>query len=94
MSVIKGDSSPPGAAAQKGEAGSFCSMPPHGETCGPVLLVTIGGRGMGEFQGRHFRGKIALRTVCWYCRYSVSYRDLEAMTTERGVAVDHSTIYR
>ena len=30
----------------------------------------------------------------WYCRYTVSYRDLEAMMTERGVAVDHSTIYR
>ena len=28
------------------------------------------------------------------CRYAVSYRDLEAMMTERGVAVDHSTIYR
>ena len=26
--------------------------------------------------------------------YTVSYRDLEAMMTERGVAVDHSTIYR
>ena len=30
----------------------------------------------------------------WYCRYPISYRDLEAMMTERGVAVDHSTIYR
>ena len=29
-----------------------------------------------------------------YCRYTVSYRDLESMMTERGVAVDHSTIYR
>ena len=26
--------------------------------------------------------------------YAVSYRDLEAMMTERGVAVDHSTIFR
>ena len=29
-----------------------------------------------------------------YCRYPISYRDLETMMTERGVAVDHSTIYR
>ena len=29
-----------------------------------------------------------------HCRYPISYRDLEAMMTERGVAVDHSTIYR
>ena len=49
---------------------------------------------MSEFKGRHFRGKIVLWAVRWYCRYAVSYRDLEAMMTERGVAVDHSTIYR
>ena len=30
----------------------------------------------------------------WYCRYGVSYRDLEEMMTERGVPVDHTTIYR
>ena len=49
---------------------------------------------MSEFKGRHFRGKIVLWAVHWYCRYAVSYRDLEAMMTERGVAVDRSTIYR
>ena len=49
---------------------------------------------MSEFKGRHFRGEIVLWAVRWYCRYSVSYRDLETMMTERGVAVDHSTIYR
>ena len=30
----------------------------------------------------------------WYCRYGVSYRDLEEMMTARGVPVDHTTIYR
>ena len=31
----------------------------------------------------------------WYCRYGVSYRDLEEMLfTERGAPVDHTTIYR
>ena len=49
---------------------------------------------MSDFKGRHFRGEIVLWAVRWYCRYAVSYRDLEAMMTERGVAVDHSTIYR
>ena len=49
---------------------------------------------MSEFKGRHFRGEIVLWAVRWYCRYAVSYRDLEAMMTERGVAVDHSTIDR
>ena len=49
---------------------------------------------MGEFKGRHFRGEIVLWAVRWYCRYAVSYRDLEAMIPKRGVTVDHSTIYR
>ena len=49
---------------------------------------------MSDFKGRHFRGEIVLWAVRWYCRYPISYHDLEAMMTERGVAVDHSTIYR
>ena len=49
---------------------------------------------MSDFKGRHFRGEIVLWTVRWSCRYAVSYRDLEAMMTERGIAVDHSTNYR
>ena len=49
---------------------------------------------MSDFKGRHFRLEIVLWAVRWYCRYPISYRDLEAMMTERGVAVDHSTIYR
>jgi IS6 family transposase len=32
--------------------------------------------------------------VRWYLRYALSYRDLEEMMMERGIAVDHSTIYR
>lgn len=38
--------------------------------------------------------EIILWAVRWYCRYGVSYRDLEEMMTERGVPVDHTTIYR
>lgn len=30
----------------------------------------------------------------WYCRFSLSYRDVEELTQERGLRVDHSTIYR
>src|SRR5919112_90988 len=35
-----------------------------------------------------------LLCVRWYCRYSLSYRDLEGMMRERGLAVDHVTIFR
>jgi IS6 family transposase len=45
------------------------------------------------FSGRHFPKEVILWAVRWYCRYGVSYRDLEEMLTERGVAVDHTTIY-
>ncbi len=37
---------------------------------------------------------MVLWAVRWYCRYGVSYRDLEQMTGERDVSVNHSTIYR
>ena len=49
---------------------------------------------MNDFKGRHFEGEVVLWAVRWYCRYPISYRDLESMMTERGVAVDHSTIIR
>jgi len=52
------------------------------------------GRAVSGFKGRHFQGEIVLWAVRWYCRYGVSYRDLEQMMAERGVSVDHSTIYR
>jgi transposase, IS6 family len=32
--------------------------------------------------------------VRWYLRYSLSYRDLEEMMRERGLSLDHTTIYR
>ncbi|MCA1628634.1 MAG: IS6 family transposase, partial [Acidobacteria bacterium] len=28
-----------------------------------------------------------------YCRYQLSYRDLEEMMRERGLAVDHTTVW-
>jgi transposase-like protein len=49
---------------------------------------------MSDFKWRHFEGEIILWGVRWYCRYGISYRDLEQMMGERGVPVDHSTIYR
>src|SRR5512135_1207538 len=35
-----------------------------------------------------------LLCVRWYLRYTLSYRDLEEMMRERGLQVDHTTIYR
>jgi transposase-like protein len=46
------------------------------------------------FKWRHFEGQIILLCVRWYLRYCLSYRDLEEMMAERGLQVDHTTIYR
>ncbi len=46
------------------------------------------------FKWRHFEKDIILLNVRWYLRYALSYRDLEEMMLERGVKVDHTTIYR
>jgi IS6 family transposase len=32
--------------------------------------------------------------VRWYLRYNLSYRDIEELLVERGVEVDHVTVYR
>jgi len=46
------------------------------------------------FKWRHFEPEIILLCLRWYLRYSLSYRDLEEMMIERGLSVDHTTIYR
>ncbi len=46
------------------------------------------------FKWRHFQSDIILLGVRWYLRYALSYRDLEEMMLERGLHVDHTTIYR
>ena len=47
-----------------------------------------------SFKWRHFEPTIILLCVRWYCRYQLSYRDLEEMMDERGLSVDHSTVWR
>ena len=46
------------------------------------------------FKYRHYEAEIILLCVRWYLRSSLSYRDLEEMMVERGLCVDHTTIYR
>src|SRR3546814_11341811 len=49
---------------------------------------------MTDCKWRHVQGDVILWAVRLYCRYPISYRDLEEMLAERGIAVDHTTIYR
>ena len=46
------------------------------------------------FKWRHFEPQIILCAVRWYLRYSLSYREVQELLEERGVHVDHSTIWR
>src|SRR5258706_13446442 len=46
------------------------------------------------FKWRQLQAEIILLCVRWYLRYPLSNRDLEEMMLERGLHVDHTTIYR
>jgi transposase, IS6 family len=46
------------------------------------------------FRGFRFPAGVILWAVRWYPRFPISYRDLERMLADRGVAVDHTTLDR
>jgi IS6 family transposase len=46
------------------------------------------------FKGRQFTAEIILWAVRWYLQFSISYRDLERMFADRGIQVDHTTLFR
>ncbi len=48
---------------------------------------------LAPFKWRHFQAEIILLCVRWDLRYPLSYRDLEEMMRERGLHIDHTTIY-
>jgi transposase, IS6 family len=47
-----------------------------------------------DFKWRKFEGEIILWAVRWYCKYVISYRNLQEMIAERGIDVYPSTLYR
>jgi hypothetical protein len=42
-------------------------------------------RNSNPFKWRHFEPTIILLCVRWYCRFQLSYRDVEEMLRERGL---------
>jgi len=46
------------------------------------------------FAGFRFPPEVISLAVRWYLRYGLSYRDVEELLAERGITVDHVTIYR
>ena len=51
-------------------------------------------RASAPFKWRHHAPDVILLRVRWHCRYPLSHHDLEEMMRERGLAVDHVTIFR
>ena len=46
------------------------------------------------FKGRHFDREIVVLCVRWYLSFKLSFRDLVAMMSERGIGMAHTTILR
>jgi hypothetical protein len=46
------------------------------------------------FAGFCFPPDVIVLVVHWYLRFRLSYRDVEELLAERGIEVDHTTIYR
>ena len=44
--------------------------------------------------GYRFPREVIAVAVRWYLRYGLSYRDVQELLAERGVTVDHVTVYR
>ena len=57
----------------------------------PVVLPSFD---RSAFAGYRFPPEVILLAVRWYLRYGLSYRDVEELLAERGIEVDHVTIYR
>ena len=50
--------------------------------------------GQSAFAGFRFSAEVIVVAVRWYQRYNLSYRDAEELLLERGVEVDHVTVFR
>ena len=48
----------------------------------------------GLFKWRQFEPEVILLAVGWYLRFSLSYRDVEELLAERGLLVDHVTVWK
>jgi transposase, IS6 family len=58
---------------------------------GPDLPIQLPNSAFAGFQ---FPAEVILLSVRWYLHYGFSYRDLEELLAERGIEVDHVTLFR
>jgi transposase-like protein len=46
------------------------------------------------FRKRQFEPMVIVTCVRWYLRFNLSLRDVEELMAERGLSVDHTTVWR
>ena len=59
-----------------------------------VQSASPSGPPRSAFAGFRFPSDVIVLAVRWYLRFGLSYRDVEELLAERGVQVDHVTVYR
>jgi IS6 family transposase len=59
-------------------------------TCRPCPAPVL----WSAFVGDRLPADVIVLAVRWHLRFGLSYRDVEALVVERGVEVDHVTVYR
>jgi hypothetical protein len=62
-----------------------------GEACSPPKPCPAEGFGVCRVRFPH---EVIVVAVRWYLRYGLSYRDVGELLLERGVEVDHVTVFR
>ena len=80
------------------QSGGHCCVDPravrlHGRTIWSGEINTSGRRG-SAFAGFRFPPEAITLAVRGYLRFGLSYRDVEELLAERGVEVDHTTLFR
>ena len=78
------------SAAGGGPGGAVALVDRVWPETGPVTACSR----TSVFAGFRFPREVISLAVRWYLRYGLSYRDVEELLAERGVTVDHVTIYR
>ena len=69
--------------------------PGQGRLLGEVFLAPSTGTATAvSFLRLPFPAEVTTVAVRWYLRYGLSYRDVEELLAERGIEVDHVTVYR
>ncbi len=79
------------ATARSDDAERHCCVQRSGAG---VRLVRMTSSSTSVFAGFRFPREVLSVAVRWYLRYGLSYRDVEELVAERGVDVDHVTMYR